>query len=107
MTTKREIDMFNADVAAMLLNRLTVAEEIGDAHLALLHEGNIAFTTVNGCIETEDAEAMGTWRAETLCFDDGSRVLRVGSPIPAPVWTQWMVLCPAAVNANNEATAIA
>lgn len=89
--------MFDAEIAAVLLNRYALA---GEAAADLLREGNLEFLVERGELEGHgapgsDEVALGValFSVESLCFSDGSRALRVANG-PAS-WTPWTAVAPA------------
>jgi diguanylate cyclase len=93
--TNREDTMFDAELAAALLNRWTAQAgyESHQACLDLLHEGNMQFTHELGYLDGPDADAAAC-RTESLFFDDGSRALRVSTPERESGWTCWAAFRP-------------
>jgi hypothetical protein len=91
--------MFDAEIAAKLLNRWAVRPP--DAHhntyLDLLREGNLLFTHQMGRATLGDIAADAPFDLESLVFVDGSRALRLKTPGAAPDWTQWAAFEPPAV----------
>ncbi|MFM0392792.1 hypothetical protein [Paraburkholderia phytofirmans] len=88
--------MFDAEVAATLLNRWashTPTEEC-HAYLGLLREGNLHFTHKVGCMGMHGICDTGVCCTESLFFGDGSRALRVGAPDSETGWTRWAALQP-------------
>jgi hypothetical protein len=89
--------MFDAEIAAVLLNRYALA---GEAAADLLREGNLEFLVERGELEEHgalDPESLSLgvalFSVESLCFTDGSRALRVAHG-PAS-WTPWTAVAPA------------
>lgn len=88
--------MFDAEAAVTLLNnrdREALADG-DDMCLEILKEGNLAFTRERGLIGTRSVFDADTCCAESLCFPDGSRALRVTSAENAGGWTRCTALQP-------------
>jgi hypothetical protein len=97
--------MFDAEIAAKLLNRWAVRPP--DAHhhtyLDLLREGNLHFTHQMGHATMGDVAAEGPFDLESLVFVDGSRALRLKTQGATPDWTQWAAFEPTAVTDRARA----
>lgn len=96
--------MFDAEIAAVLLNRRKLT---GDAAVALLREGNMSFTREAGRLHPQllhDAERVRGETVQTdlecLLFADGSRVLRIAGAAGAD-WTRWSAIEPAVTRAER------
>jgi hypothetical protein len=88
--------MYDAEIAAVLLNRYTLA---GEAAADLMREGNLEFVVERGDLESHvglDSDSMSLAVSmagiEALRFTDGSRVVRIAAG-PA-IWTQWTAVLP-------------
>jgi hypothetical protein len=93
--------MFDAEIAAKLLNRWTVKPPAAqhdtsqhDSYLDMLREGNLDFTHQMGRVTLGDVSADGLFDLESLVFVDGSRALRLRTPDAVPDWTQWAAFEP-------------
>jgi hypothetical protein len=99
--------MFDAEIAAKLLNRWTVRPPATqcDSYLDLLREGNLRFTHQMGSVTPGGVTTERLFDLESLVFADGSRALRLRTPGAAPAWTQWAAFEPPASPAGASAGA--
>jgi hypothetical protein len=83
--------MFDAEVAATLLNRWNRDRAQPDRHsaLVLLQEGNLHFKCGSGDVRAADSAADWRLSIEWLTFSDGSHALRVAVPNEQGGWSQW------------------
>ena len=97
--------MFDAEIAAKLLNRWTVRPPAAqcDSYLDLLREGNLNFTHQRGSVTPGGVASENLFDLESLVFVDGSRALRLKTPGATPDWTQWAAFEPPARNKPAEA----
>jgi hypothetical protein len=88
--------MFDAEIAAKLLNRWTVRPPAAhcDSYLDLLREGNLNFTHQMGRATPGGVASESLFDLESLVFVDGSRALRLKAPGATPDWTQWAAFEP-------------
>jgi hypothetical protein len=88
--------MFDAEIAATLLNRWTVRPPTAhcDSYLDLLREGNLNFTHQMGSVTPGGVTSTSLFELESLEFVDGSRALRLKTPGATPDWTQWAAFEP-------------
>ena len=88
--------MFDAEIAAKLLNRWAIKPPFAqhDNYLDLLHEGNLKFTHQAGRVSLGEKTTTNPFDLESLMFVDGSRALRIRTSGPASEWTQWTSLEP-------------
>ncbi|CAD6545931.1 hypothetical protein ACFQ3P_05605 [Paraburkholderia sabiae] len=88
--------MFDAEIAATLLNRWTVKPPAAhrDSYLDLLREGNLNFTHQMGSVTPGGVTSTSLFELEALEFVDGSRALRLKTPGATPDWTQWAAFEP-------------
>jgi hypothetical protein len=92
--------MYDAEIAATLLNRWATRSSTTDFHayLELLREGNLSFTYQSGLVREKGIEAGleegSAFNIESLVFGDGSRTLRVEAPDKTPRWTRWAAVEP-------------
>ncbi|AXL49075.1 hypothetical protein DSC91_000753 [Paraburkholderia caffeinilytica] len=88
--------MYDAEIAATLLNRWTARSSTTDfdVYLELLREGNLSFTYQSGHVRDAGIEEAGAFNIESLVFGDGSRALRVEAPDQTPRWTRWVAVEP-------------
>ncbi|ACC72747.1 hypothetical protein PPMP20_25640 [Paraburkholderia phymatum] len=95
--------MFDAEIAATLLNRWTVKPPSahGDSYLDLLREGNLNFTHQMGSVTPGGVASASLFELESLEFVDGSRALRLKTPGSMSGWTQWAAFEPPARNMAN------
>lgn len=93
-----EIKMFDAEIAATLLNRWDRKPATADreTYLNLLREGNLDFTHQLGEVSNPGVADADQFNIESLVFVDGSRALRIKAPDIAPGWTRWAALEPPA-----------
>jgi hypothetical protein len=96
MARMRSETMFDAEIAATLLNRWTgqTAREESPSYLGLLREGNLQFKHELGYVGTRGIRDTNACRTESLFFGDGSRALRVGGSDREAGWTRWAALQP-------------
>jgi len=96
--------MFDAEIAAKLLNRWAVGPPDGHRHtyLDLLREGNLHFTHQMGHATMGNLADEGPFDLESLVFSDGSRALRLKTPGTTPEWTQWAAFEPLAVTHGDR-----
>lgn len=96
--------MYDAEIAATLLNRLATRSSTTDfdTYLELLREGNLSFTYQSGHVREAGVEEGSAFHIESLVFDDGSRTLRVEAPDRTPRWTRWAAVEPL-LPVSNEA----
>ena len=94
-----EVTMFDAEIAAKLLNRWAVGPPGAhhNTYLDLLREGNLHFTHQMGHATMGNVADEGPFDLESLVFVDGSRALRLKTPDTTPDWTQWAAFEPLAV----------
>ncbi|WP_109483551.1 hypothetical protein [Paraburkholderia sp. C35] len=97
--------MFDAEIAAKLLNRWTLRPPATqcDSYLDLLREGNLNFTRQLGRVTPGDVASDSLFDLESLVFVDGSRALRLKTPGATPDWTQWAAFEPPARHKANAA----
>ncbi|MBV8627519.1 MAG: hypothetical protein JO371_06560 [Paraburkholderia sp.] len=83
--------MFDAEIAAKLLNRWNRSRGQPEGHsaLALLHEGKLHFKHGSGDVRAADPAADRCLSIEWLTFSDGSRALRVAVPNEQGGWSPW------------------
>jgi hypothetical protein len=88
--------MFDAEIAAKLLNRWTIKRPFSehDNYLDLLREGNLKFTHQAGRVSLGEKTTTNPFDLESLVFADGSRALRIRTLGLASDWTQWTALEP-------------
>ncbi|MEM5385008.1 hypothetical protein VSR68_15595 [Paraburkholderia phymatum] len=103
--------MFDAEIAAKLLNRWTVKPPAAqhdtsqhDSYLDMLREGNLDFTHQMGRVTLGDVSADGLFDLESLVFVDGSRALRLRTPGAVPDWTQWAAFEPPVARSAENAS---
>lgn len=84
--------MFDAEIAATLLNRLAVSSPPHNCqrHLQLLQEGNLQFTRQLGHCNIGTGPDTGEFDFESLAFQDGSRALSIYRQNRATSWTSWV-----------------
>lgn len=82
--------MFDAEIAATLLNRWDVRHASTGDHppLELLQEGKLHFKRGGGDIRTEGPAGDRRLRVDCLTFADGSRALRVAEA-EEHGWSRW------------------
>ncbi|MBP0595922.1 hypothetical protein J8I87_41170 [Paraburkholderia sp. LEh10] len=92
--------MFDAEIAAKLLNRWTLKPPAAqhDTYLDLLREGNLNFTHQLGNVTSGGVAAESLFDLESLVFADGSRALRLRTSGATPEWTQWAAFEPPVSN---------
>ena len=101
--------MFDAEIAATLLNRWMVKPPTArsDSYLDLLREGNLNFTHQLGSVTPGGATTASLFDLESLEFVDGSRALRLRTPGATPDWTHWAAFEPPARAARKSEEAAA
>jgi hypothetical protein len=84
-------NMFDAEIAATLLNRWEFkrANPGDQSPLDLLREGKLHFKHEGGHIRTDDPAAERRLRVECLTFTDDSRALRVTDADGQGGWSRW------------------
>ena len=95
--------MFDAEIAAKLLNRWTVRPPAAqcESYLDLLREGNLRFTHQRGSVTPGGVTTESLFDLESLEFVVGSRALRLRTPGAAPDWTQWAAFEPPSRSTPN------
>src|ERR1700753_628362 len=89
--------MYEAEAAATLLNKLSCISP-SETYFEVLSEGNLEFDYRQICLSPSGADGMESCFAESLCFRDGSRALRVMSENCENGWTRWTALQPFMAN---------
>ena len=87
----RKVHMFDAEIAATLLNRWDCKRACpgGRTPLELLREGNPHFSHEGGDVHGHDTPADWRLRVECLTFVDGTHTLRDTQADRQSDWTQW------------------
>jgi|SRR6516225_2337340 hypothetical protein len=95
--------MFDAEIAAKLLNRWTVRppDTRHDTYLDLLREGNLNFTHQMGSVTSGGVATESLFDLESLVFVDGSRALRLRTPGATRDWSQWAAFEPPAATTSG------
>jgi len=90
--------MFDAEIAARLLNRWNRNRAQPERHsaLAVLQEGNLHFKHGSGDVRAADPAADRRLSIEWLTFSDGSHALRVAVPNEQGDWSPWTATEPIA-----------
>ena len=84
--------MFDAEVAAKLLNR-AVSGATGESsarYLDLLREGQLDFSHRMARLSVDDSSSDVPLEIELLTFADGSQALRIRTGRAHAVWSQWV-----------------
>ncbi|MDT6997643.1 hypothetical protein [Burkholderia cenocepacia] len=84
--------MFDAEIAAKLLNRGTsqASDECGMQYLDVLREGLLDFSHGIERLAVQDAGSEVPREIEWLTFGDGSRALRIRTDDAQTCWSEWV-----------------
>ncbi|EMN5127579.1 hypothetical protein [Burkholderia contaminans] len=84
--------MFDAEIAAKLLNRGTsqASDECGVQYLDVLREGLLDFSHRIERLAVQDAGSEVPREIEWLIFRDGSRALRIRTDDVHTCWSEWV-----------------
>ncbi|WP_321811815.1 MULTISPECIES: hypothetical protein [unclassified Burkholderia] len=84
--------MFDAEIAAKLLNRATsqASDDCGMQYLDVLREGLLDFSHRTERLVVEDAGSDVSREIEWLTFGDGSRALRIRTDDVQMCWSEWV-----------------
>ncbi|KVT12716.1 hypothetical protein WT24_11640 [Burkholderia sp. MSMB1078WGS] len=97
--------MFDADIAANLLNRGTsqASDECGRQYLDVLREGQLDFFHRIERLAVEGAGSEVPREIEWLTFGDGSRALRIRTDDAQTGWSEWVsIVKPGGVQSKNR-----
>jgi hypothetical protein len=98
--------MFDAEIAAKLLNRGTsqASDECGRQYLDVLREGQLDFSHRIEHLAVEGAGSEVPREIEWLTFGDGSRALRIRTDDGQTGWSEWVsIVKPGGVESINSA----
>jgi hypothetical protein len=93
---QKEAKMFDAEIAATLLNRWEHEKPAINSHssLELLREGKLLFSRQIGKLWSEPVSGESGLDLECLIFADGSRALRLWHTGADAGWTRWAPIEP-------------
>ena len=91
--------MFDAEIAAKLLNRGTsqASDECGRQYLDVLREGQLDFSHRIERLDVEGAGSEVPREIEWLTFGDGSRALRIRTDDAQTGWSEWVSIAKSGV----------
>jgi hypothetical protein len=84
--------MFDAEIAAKLLNR-AVSAAVGESdarYLDVLREGQLNFSHRVARLSVEDSSSEVPLEIELLTFSDGSQALRIRTGRAHANWSEWV-----------------
>jgi hypothetical protein len=98
--------MFDAEIAAILLNRWNADLKISsrDNGLELLREGNLSFSRQIGRVRSDGVTGSNSCGVELLLFIDGSKALRVNLSDAREGWSCWAAFQPTHSREATSAT---
>ncbi|WP_105133227.1 hypothetical protein [Burkholderia sp. BE12] len=84
--------MFDAEIAAKLLNRATsqASDDRGMQYLDVLREGLLDFSHRTERLVVEEGRSEVSREIEWLTFGDGSRALRIRTDDVRTGWSEWV-----------------
>ncbi|MEK2607397.1 hypothetical protein [Burkholderia arboris] len=91
--------MFDAEIAAKLLNRGTsqASDDCGMQYLDVLREGLLDFSHRSERLAVEDTGSEVPREIEWLTFGDGSRALRIRTDDAPTCWSEWVSIAKSGV----------
>ncbi|WP_321925170.1 hypothetical protein [Burkholderia sp. BCC1998] len=98
--------MFDAEIAAKLLNRGTspASDDCDGQYLDVLREGLLDFCHRIESLVVADAGYGGPREIEWLTFGDGSRALRIRTDDAQTCWSEWVSIVRSGVGKSIEST---
>jgi hypothetical protein len=86
--------MHDAEIATVLINRWTDANDDLDRPVDLLHEGGIRFNIARVPFQSGNGSQESDIDIEYLTFDDGSRALRLVDGSGLCMSSPWIAIAP-------------